>query len=450
MKTLLAIPILLLAASLTSAVVPPAVVPPQGDPPPSPESKALNKLYELCRRRDAGALQQAYEQIAKDFPGKEVADEAAYRYAYFHFYEGHLDKAQDLFLSLKRAGRENRWASRAVLGLSEVARKRGDERAMLGYLEEAVNAKAAPTGRNRAYTLETRQEATNLLGRHYRDKGDFKKGLDYFTRWEPQNSGGNCGTCVFEMLMEREREITVCKLHLGDHASVIRDSLLELRYHAMNGFYSRILFRLYSDAGQLDDLLRLADDYDKARTPNPGEAREPTRNIRELLEVEKLAREKDVAALVALCQDEGAGGGFDARTHAFTDPIHSAGAEALGALDAVEAVLSALAKKPKLTTWLVYALGRSNSPAALEALAKLAKQQRGWSDDCIIGDVAYALALKGDPGRKVLKRLAERKQSDMGKCAGEWLDREAKPAWPEPTWPHPKAGSLPKTLPALR
>jgi hypothetical protein len=447
MRTLLAIPILFLAASFAVATAPP-----EEDPPASPEGKALNKLYELCRRRDAEAVRQAYEQIAKDFTGKDVADQAAYEYALFQLWEGRLDQAQDLFLSLKRSGRENRFVSRAVLCLSAVARERKDERAMLGYLEEAANAKAAPTSRNFKDTLNARQEALMKLGRHYRGKGDFKKALDYFTRWEVPQTG--CGTCDFEMQMECGREITVCRLHLGDHAGLARDGLLVLqKYDGINAFNAGILCRLYGDAGQLDDLRRLVDDHDKTRKPHPDDdLRNPNRQLRELLHVETLAQEKNVAALVELCQDESKtpGQGFAASSHCPREAVHSAAAEALGSLDAVDAVRSALAEKPYLTTWLVYALGRSNSPAALRALAELAEQQRGKSGRYMTDDIAYALALKGEPGRKVLKRLAERKQSEMGQSAREWLEMEANPDWPEATWPHPKAGSLPKTLPDPR
>src|SRR5207247_607630 len=136
-----------------------AVAPPDIVQLPTHERKALDKLLAPIRAGDAKAAQQAYEQLAKAFPGKEVAYEAAWYYACFHSEQGRLDKAQDLLLSLRRAGRENRWSSLALIGLSEVAQKRGDERAMLGYLEEAVKARAAPTARNLMDTLDTRQEA---------------------------------------------------------------------------------------------------------------------------------------------------------------------------------------------------------------------------------------------------------------------------------------------------
>src|SRR5262249_32006027 len=141
-------------------------------------------------------------------------------YAGFHFRQQNLDKGEDLLLSLKRSGRKNRWVSLALINLADLAQQRGDERAMLGYLEEALKAQAAPTGRNLMDTLDTRQEAFIRLARYYRDKGDFKKALDYFTRWEPQSW---CGNCLASMRKERRREIALCRLHLGDHATVIRE-----------------------------------------------------------------------------------------------------------------------------------------------------------------------------------------------------------------------------------
>jgi tetratricopeptide (TPR) repeat protein len=442
----LAIPIALLTASLVAAAQSP-----DKEPPPTPEREALDKLLEPIRAGDARAAQLAYEQLAKAFPGKEVADEAAWHYACFHSQQGHLDKAQDLLLSLKRSGRENRWVSLAVIGLSEVAQKRGDERAMLGYLEEALKARAAPTGRNLMDTLDTRQEATLRLARHYRDKGDFKKALDYFTRWEPQSW---CGTCLASMRAEREQEIILCQLRLGDHATIIRDGFRQLQKNDwLSNFHAWVLWRLYGDAGQLGDLRAMLDDYDNGRKGRPrGEQGDPlpTRGLRDLLRVQALAEMKDVAALVTLCQEEIRFGSLQACRDGRRDLVHSAAAEALAGVGGVEveAIKSALGKRPQVTGWLIYSLGRSSAPSALEVL-KEAAERTGDRDYDSAENIAYALALKGEPGREVLKRLAEKK-SATGEAAREWLKRKAEPAWPAPTWPRPKAGSLPKTLPDPR
>jgi hypothetical protein len=439
MRLLLVSSGLLLGAALAAAAADPD---PEVQPRPGPERKAMDKLMGVIYARDAEAVQHAYEQIAKDFPGKDVVDEAAWNYARFHIWEERLDKAQDVLLSLKRSGRKNGWVSLALIGLADIARERGDERVMIGHLEEALKAKAVPTGRNLMDTLDSRQEALIRLAHHYRDKGDFNKALDYYTLWEPQSS---CGTCWLEMRKERSQEITLCRLRLGDHAGLSRSILLDLQDGGISGFDARVLCRLYSDAGQLDDLRRLLDAYDTTRKRGPDENGEPGRVLRELVSIESLAQKKDAAALVALCLDVREGRQSSSQYQ--TDPVHSAAAEALAALDGVEAVRSALAEN-LLTTWLVYALARSNSPAALRALAELAEQQRKHLDKSMADDIAYALALKGEPGKKVLKQLAgEGENSELGRSAQFWLERQAKPTWPEATWPRPKVGSLPKTLP---
>ncbi len=81
-------------------------------------------------------------------------------------------------------------------------------------------------------------------------------------------------------------------------------------------------------------------------------------------------------------------------------------------------------------------------------LTEFAERTRG--DDAILAEnIAYALALHGEPGKKVLKRLAGG-SSALAREAGEWSDRKVEPAWPAPTWPRPRAGSLPKTLTEVR
>ncbi len=447
MRRLLTFPVFLVAATLA------AEGRAEKEIAPTAESKALNKLLKPIGEGNARAARQAYEQLAKDFPGKEVADEAAWYYACFHVQHDRLDEAQALLLSLKRSGRENGWVSKAVLGLSEVARKRGDERAMIGYLEEAIKMLPAATERNLMDTLDTCQEAFIRLARHYRDKGDFKKALDYFTRWEPQSW---CGSCLESMEAERKREIAWCQLRLGDHGAVVRDRFHQLHQYAyrggFNGFDAWVLCREYRDAGQLDDLRRILDEFDRTRKRDPQHDLKPTAYIRELIRIESLAQHKDVAALVAICQDHSKGQGRWAEKDAVSDPVRSTAAEALAALDGIEAVKAALAEKPYASTWLIYSLGRSSSPAALEVLTTLAEQQADVRK-CQDGhNIAYALALRGEPGKRALKRLAERDNTEfsMAYYAKDWVNRVAKPAWPQTTGPRPKAGSLPKTLPGSR
>lgn len=446
MRVLLALPVVLLMASFAAASEPP-----ENELPPTPERKALSKLLDSIYAGEAKAAQQAYEQLVKDFFDKEVADEAAWHYACFHCRQRNLHKGQDLLLSLKRSGRKNRWVSQALIYLADLAKQRGDERAMLGYLDEALKAPATPTGRNLMDTLDTRQEAFIRLARHYRDKGDFKKALDYFTRWEPQSW---CGTCLASMKPEREQEIILCQLRLGDHAVVIQDIFRRLQKKDwLSNFDAWVLWRLYTDTGQLGDLRAMLDRYEKGRNERPREEKgdpSPTHGLRGLLRVQALAEKKDVAALVALCHEEIGYGSLETSRDGRRDLIHSAAAEALAGIGGaeVEAIYSALDKTPQVTGWLIYALGRSLAPSALDVLRKAAAHE-GHDEDYRAQNIAYALALKGEAGKQVLKRLAEQK-SEIGEAAKQWLERKAEPAWPAPTWPRPKAGSLPKSVPDSR
>jgi hypothetical protein len=443
MRMLLAILVLLLVTSLTITAEP------SDQEPLTPESKALGKLLDSIGEGKAEAAQRAYDRLTADFSGKEVADEAAWHFAYFQFRQRNSDKGQDLFLSLKRSGRKNRWVSLALIALADDARERGDERAMLCYLEELLTERTAPTGRNATDMHDTRQEAFIRLARHYRDKGDFKKALDYYTRWEPQSS---CGNCQASMKAEREQEIMLCRVYLGDHVAVIRESFRQLRKEDwVSNLDAWVLWSLYREAGQVGDLREMLDDYEKHKKERPREEEHypsPTHGLRGLLQVQALAEKKDVAALVNLCREKIPYESLDVSRGGRGDLIRSAAAEALAKVGGaeVESTDRALAERPKVTGWLIYALGRSSAPSALDVLRKAAEQEVGDEESFTHSqNVAYALALKGEPGNQILKRLALQK-SEIGDAARVWLRRKAEPIWPAPTWPAPRAGSLPKTM----
>jgi hypothetical protein len=442
MRILVAVSLLLVSTSFVAGEDP--------SPKQAPDPDAIVKLCQAIYARDARAAQQVYDQMARDSAGTEDADLAIWIYSGFLLQQDRLDRAQELLLALQKSGRENEWVSKALLGLADVAQKRGDERAMFGYLDEAIKAPAAATKGNLAYTLATRQRAILKLARYYRDKRDFKKALEYFTRWDPKSG---CGNCQASILAERYEEMTLCRLQLGDHLDVVREGLRPLQSEGwLSSFDAWVLCRLYRDAGQLDDLLCLLDEYDRTRKRDPGRDRDPTRTLRDLLRIEALTQKKDVAALVALCQDTSKGGGRSASEDAKIDPVNSAAAEALATLDGVEAVKAALAKERVLTVWLIYALGRSNAPAALEELTRLAEELRGNAEGFFREDnIAYALAMKGEAGKKILKSLAQQPKSAIGQRAKDWLEVEkVKAAWPEATWPRPKQGSLPRTWAEVR
>jgi hypothetical protein len=463
MTAFLTIPIL---ASLVAAE------PPEKDLRSSPEFQALDKLVTAILNRDDKVAQQAYEKVVKDFPGKAVADEATWQYACFHYQQGRLDQAQELLLSLRRSGRDNASVSMALIALADVARQRGDERAMVGYLEDALKTKATPTARNLMDTLDTRQEAIIRLARHYQHRGEFKKAHECYVLWEPQSW---CGTCRYEMMCERWRLIAQCQLQMGDNLGFVRDRWRGLQKDEGPGSYnSWLLWRLYDDAGQLADLRAIVEAHEKTRKKySPEEKRAlldalekkilmgdeiearrankeytalraapPTQDLQDIFRVHDMLEKRDVAALIDLCQEYSYSNTRVSRDGVFC-VTGSMAAEALARIGGaeVEAIKSALAKKPYASAWLIYALGRSGDSKAAVVLKKLAEEERD-GNHTTAENIAYAMALKQPYD---LRQLAEGK-SKMGAAAREWIGRQAEPIWPKPNWPAPKAGSLPKTL----
>jgi hypothetical protein len=184
--------------------------------------------------------------------------------------------------------------------------------------------------------------------------------------------------------------------------------------------------------------------------------------VRDILHIEALQEKKDVAALVTICQEEGAPDGVEVRRRA--------AAEALGKLDCVAAIQSALDKKPKEASALIDALGLSSDPAALEVLKGVARRERE-GDENRVRSIVHALARKGKAGREILQELAENERSVLAKAADrqlglvpadeaeernelldrrDRLERDADEVRNEVTRASPKAGSLPKTLGDLR
>src|SRR5262249_22821524 len=159
----------------------------------------------------------------------------------------------------------------------------------------------------------------------------------------------------------------------------------------------------------LGDLRGMLDGYEKAAKKRPQETerdRPPTQDLRELLRVQPLAEKKDVAALVALCQEDVGYESLMVYRDAERYLTQSAAAEALAGLGGaeVEAIKSALGKGPKVTGWLIYALGRSGAPSALKVLTEAAEREQGEDFERFerAVNLAYALALKGEPGKQVL------------------------------------------------
>jgi hypothetical protein len=295
----------------------------------------------------------------------------------------------------------------------------------------------------------------NVLGRDaqaHLAAGRYREAHDAYAGWRPVSF---CGTCEAMMQDERSHGMALCLAYLNDHPAAARVGLRAVGAGTADSSLQTavLLFELYRDAGQLGDLTAMLDRIEQrllaaAAKTGPVDARRrrdlleyaPTWEVREMMRIADLGAKKDVAALVALCQDSRSAQAdtFDAKPYELRGRV---AADALAACGdgAVGPVRDAIRARRGSVSWLIYALGRSPTPAALDVLRDLAREEKSWN----CGNVAYALALKGEPGRKLLLEIASTDTNGMRAAAVRRLEQPAPRSGP----PKPKPGSLPKALP---
>lgn len=151
----------------------------------------------------------------------------------------------------------------------------------------------------------------------YFTTGRYKRALDCYTRW---TAASGCGTCDAQMHGTRVYRMAMCHVHLNDLHAAVRvcvEAYTDCGWSCPEvGIF---LFRVYRDAGQLDDLWKMMDEAEKpafdefARaegkelTPAQRERVRkylPTWSVREMGRLAQLGEKRDLAALIALCQAE--------------------------------------------------------------------------------------------------------------------------------------------------
>jgi hypothetical protein len=133
---------------------------------------------------------------------------------------------------------------------------------MVAALERGMELQRAEKGRAARFDSDTPYQ---LLGGHYIRARQWEKALRIFEEWRPNAACGNCHAA-----MERARQLTllICLIHTNRHADaanaawrlVLNPGYLEApsSTHAA----ALALIRLYEEADQREDLIRLLDELD--------------------------------------------------------------------------------------------------------------------------------------------------------------------------------------------
>lgn len=415
------------------------------------EARALAASV-LCQSGDIARAVELIRDLRKKGGIHQAGiDRALFDTAVQYYQKGDHDRSIALLEEVVKDFGATTTASRAMLGLAEVYAARKDKVKQREWLERCAKFdRTEPTARSIMDTDDTRSDAIQRLARFHEAEGQWQKALAWWKAWEPRSW---CGTCRMQMRAERGQHIARCLVQMADHPAAAQFLLERLSdtQHDFDPLYATPLFQMYRAAGQLADLRRMVQGREEALFKEyedkgyfKGQQREeamrslPTLPLQQLFRIRELGEKKDVAALIGFTQDANA-----VRCATFADDRDwraRAAAEALGECGdvAVAPIRERLAQGATNQSWLIYALGKNPTAAAQEVLLEFARREKG--SDC--DNVAYALTLHGDAGKKLLETIRDGDNSTMAATAKKWLEQPMIPAEP----PRPRAGSLPKSL----
>jgi hypothetical protein len=234
----------------------------------------------------------------------------------------------------------------------------------------------------------------------------------------------------------------LCQAHLNDHAAAVKTCLdaIESKIADWSPEPTWLLFELYREKGQVNDLVRLLG----ADHPRDDDAWQntPAGMVYRWNKVHQLEKRGKLTDLIKICQ-EPRGGTPQSFAHPGRDIPCKIAAEALARAgdDAVEAIRPALnaSENRNSSNWLLYALGRSNSPAAVRALQEIVGKEGAFD----INVVVTAIWLQGESGKPLLEQLLEGKNARIATLARERLDvLETEGAYFTP-WPQIPSDALP-------
>jgi hypothetical protein len=417
---------------------------------------AVTVLAGADRTEEALALVRELQSLGAEHRGG--LDRALFQLSQAHFRRKQFEQSESLLREVIRDYADTPVASRAMLGLSEVLAARKDAvQERIWLLRCAQLEHTDPTNRDLMDTDNTRSVAMQRLATGYERDGQWAEALRWWTQWSPRSW---CGTCAVAMQARRHRRLALCYLHLGEHEAAVDELFLAFEDGSMDESpnCAVLLFDVYERAKQVGDLMAIADAMDTLREREllkskyyqkmpPEELRKhlPTWPLRRLKQIADLGRAQDVAALQAMCLERH--GDYHAElANLESGWEHRAAAATLAECGdaAVDSIRETLEGKDDLRQyrWLLCALGKSPSPAAMPLLEELGDRKLPYYRDLV-----QAIALRGEPGMAVVRRWFYDDSRSRSAAAEYFIEKTPTTRVAVESWPAPSQGSLPKTLP---
>lgn len=414
------------------------------DPPgPPPLLTEVREALKVGSRQRALSIVETSETVKND---KKYIPYALLDIARSFYEAKNLKKSEEILSKIITRYPDSPIVSLAWCGLGEVYRDMGDDKQMVAALENGLIAPRVETGIGIMDASDSQNRAHEMLGSHYMTIKQWKKALAIWENWKPESW---CGTCAMEMESHRQTNIMVCRLQLGKHAECIKAVVDHLRGDKSNHqrattYQAYLTYLIYERAGQSRDLIALASAAESKRVDR--RENDPVIDaIRFCEQLQVLEDRRAIGPLIELMGKEQTHERpvmmerYQWRSRAAADALSRCGPKAVAGL--VQVIANK--RKESVTAppaWIYYALGRHPSPAALQVLKDVQlRKEAGWDE---IGDLYFALAMKGKDGASALERL-EPIASKFGDLAKK--DVSSGLAWIEfeNGWPVAKGGSLP-------
>jgi hypothetical protein len=136
-------------------------------------------------------------------------DRVLFDVATAYFQKGKHDQCEAILLELVRDHAKQSTASRAMLALAQLHRKKGNEAKEIEWLKRCAEFELTePTAMHIMDTDNTSSQAIQLLAIWHEKKGDWKEALRWWQTWKPSSW---CGTCHEQMVARKNSHIELCE-----------------------------------------------------------------------------------------------------------------------------------------------------------------------------------------------------------------------------------------------
>ncbi|MGI8981983.1 MAG: tetratricopeptide repeat protein [Pirellulaceae bacterium] len=341
--------------------------------------------------------------------------------------------------------------------LGNVYHRLGDEKEMLTAFEKGMDGFRPEADKSIAQALANEDFAHEFLGSRYMAARDWDKALACWEHWMPTSF---CGTCFDEMDGARKNSIWLCKLQKGNHTDCAREVMQRLRKNAVSptsggSFQAFMAYRMYSQAGQKDDLLAVARRAKEKEVALIAKQRRDPLSERDtaasyaghaVLYCNKLERLSldhryqdliDILSTVEQTNDLTEARRGDWPLRAVAQILARRGAEVVPLIE--RAIKERDDPSGDAVNWMYYSLARNSSPEARDALSRVELGPYAWNTK--VKSLFFAHALNKDADADSLMRF-EGSVRNVRLRYGKAIDHGI--AWMnvENGWPAPKNGSL--------